>query len=412
MNILLINHYAGSPHHGMEYRPYYFAREWVRLGHNVTIVAASWTHLRASNIETSASIFSDKLDGISYYWLKTPNYRSNGIGRALNIFTFVARLFRYYKRIVEVHRPDVVIASSTHLLDIFPARYISRRTQARLVYEVHDLWPLSLIELGGMSRNHPFIRLLQFAENYACKYSDKVISILPLAKEHFINHGLLPSKYAHVPNGIDKDEWSEVKLKEDTALIEQIVKLRKQGKFLVGYAGAHGIANALHSLIESAKLLEGTNAQVVLVGQGQEKANLMKEVQTQKLNNITFLQTVPKQQVPACLSSMDVLYIGLQAKPIFRFGVGPNKLFDYMMAAKPIIQAIDAGNDLVTEAGCGFTIPPEDPKALADAITKMMTLDESERAAMGARGREFVLKNHDYRVLAERYLKYASEDAH
>jgi glycosyltransferase involved in cell wall biosynthesis len=101
---------------------------------------------------------------------------------------------------------------------------------------------------------------------------------------------------------------------------------------------------------------------------------------------------------------MDALYIGLQRTSLFRFGISPNKLMDYMMAAKPVIQAIDAGNDMVADSGCGISLAPEDPRALADAIAQLAGLPAAERAAMGQRGREHVRRHHDYRVLAARFL--------
>ena len=109
--------------------------------------------------------------------------------------------------------------------------------------------------------------------------------------------------------------------------------------------------------------------------------------------------------IPALLDSLDALFIGLKRTPIFRFGISPNKLIDYMMAGKPVIQAIEAGNDLVAENGCGFSIPPEDPRAIADAVLQLMRLSPAEREAMGRKGREYVMAHHDYRVLARQFLE-------
>jgi len=121
--------------------------------------------------------------------------------------------------------------------------------------------------------------------------------------------------------------------------------------------------------------------------------------------NITFLPPVIKPQIPALLQFFDICYIGLQREPLFRFGVSPNKLIDYMMAAKPIIYAIEAGNDPVKEAGCGISVPPEDPQAIADAIRTLASMSVAEREAMGQRGKEYVMKHHDYKILAKQFLK-------
>jgi len=177
MNILLINHYAGSTRHGMEFRPFYLAREWVRAGHRVQIVAASFSHIRARQPEFDGAALDEQIEGIDYRWLRTPAYTGNGAGRVKNMLAFMAALWRDGPRLAREFRPDVVIASSTYPMDIWPARRIAKLSQARLVYEVHDLWPLSPMELGGLSRWHPFIVWVQLAEDYAYRHADKVVSI-------------------------------------------------------------------------------------------------------------------------------------------------------------------------------------------------------------------------------------------
>ena len=139
MNILLINHYAGSLVHGMEYRPYYLAREWVRLGHSVTIAAASVSHVRTVSPSIQGFMTREILDGISYLWLKTPAYDGNGFLRAINIFSFVGQLLLHSNKIAKTVQPGVVIASSTYPLDIVAACAIARRSGARVIFEVHDL---------------------------------------------------------------------------------------------------------------------------------------------------------------------------------------------------------------------------------------------------------------------------------
>ena len=126
MNILLINHYAGSKKHGMEYRPYYLAREWASMGHQVTIVAASFSHLRTTAPAVSGRATEDCIDGIRYLWYRTPAYRGNGAGRVLNMLSFVGKLLRDGRRLARTYRPDAVIASSTYPLDSLPARRIAQ----------------------------------------------------------------------------------------------------------------------------------------------------------------------------------------------------------------------------------------------------------------------------------------------
>ncbi|WLI90666.1 glycosyltransferase family 4 protein [Massilia sp. R2A-15] len=405
MRILYINHYAGSPRHGMEFRPYYLAREWTRLGHEVHIVASAHTHLRARQPELMGqSRLDETIDGIRYTWFAAPGYSGNGIGRVRNMGAFIARLYRESKRLAAGFKPDVVIASSTYPMDIWPAHRIARLAGARLVFEIHDLWPLTPIELGGMSRRHPFIMMAQAAEGFAYRNADSVVSMLPKVQTHAESRGMAPHKLHVVPNGIDPGEWMDDGPALHAHAEDTLAKLRGQGLSIVGYAGTHGISNALHTFVDAAKLMRGEQVAFVLVGGGPEKAGLQQWAHSERLSNIHFIDPVVKAQVPALLQWFDVAYIGWRQHSLYRFGIAPNKLMDYMMAARPVLHAVDAGNDPVGEAACGLTVAPENPPAAAQGIRTLLGLHQDERAAMGRRGKAFVLENLTYTVLAERFL--------
>lgn len=410
MNIILINHYAGSNRHGMEYRPYFMAKRWVQAGHQVTIVAASFSHLRSLNPDMEGKPTREEMiDGVRYFWIRCPEYKGNGMGRIRNMLTFLAGLYRYQAQITTQGKPDAVIASSTYPLDIYPARHIAKKNGAKLIYEVHDLWPLSPMELGGMSPHHPYIMLMQAAENYCYKYSDAVVSILPCAKEHMVEHGMAPEKFVCIPNGIVKEDWEAPIDPEKTPYHDLLSQFHREGYFLIGYTGAHGIANALDSFIEAGGMLKDKKIKLILVGQGPERDRLMQKVVDLGLKNtVELLSAVKRSDVPALLSQMDALYVGLQRQPLFRFGVSPNKLMDYMMASKPVIFAIEAGNDMVKDAGCGISVPPEDSTAIAKAAMELSSTDPEKLVEMGKRGHEYILKNHEYQILSDRFLEVLS----
>jgi glycosyltransferase involved in cell wall biosynthesis len=404
MNILLINHYAGSIEHGRVYRSFYLAREWAKLGHTVTIVAASWTHLRYRQPEMIHDFQEDNLEGVKFIWLKTPKYQGNGVKRAINIFVFVAQLFRYSNKIIKQVRPDVVINTS-YPLDTYPAQYIAKKTKAKLIHEVRDIWPLSLIEVGGMSPCNPFIILMQLAENSAYHHADLVVSLLPKAEEHMRSHGMAEGKFVWIPNGISVDEWTIDNADLPASHQRAIAEAKQAGLFTVGFTGAYGISNTLSTVLKAAFILKNKPVIFLLVGQGPEKERLQQQASELELNNAVFLPTVAKELIPTLLDELDCLLITIQKQPVFRFGISPNKLMDYMMAAKPIISSISAGNDPVAENGCGISVSGEDHQAIANAIESLMAMSGSERAEMGIKGQQYVINNHDYRVLAEKYLQ-------
>lgn len=448
MNILYINHYAGSPQHGMEFRPYYLAREWVRAGHAVHVLAASYSHVRARqpdldvlqaasggvplDADSSAGkrllpgdvlpqaleepgawngrAIAQRIDGIAYHWYATPAYEGNGLGRAKNIWAFLRQVWLDAPRLARTFEPDVVIASSTYPMDVWAAHRIAKHARklgkpCKLVFEVHDLWPLSPIELGGMSPRHPFILLCQAAENYAYRHADVVVSILPKVAGHMQAHGLDLRKLHIVPNGIALDEWEAEAALVRGDIASHLAAQKSAGRKIVGYAGSHGTPNALDVLLQAAAQMRTEPFSFVLVGDGHEKAALQAQAHALGLSHVAFFDPIPKAQIPSFLAQLDIAYIGWQRVPIYRFGIAPNKLMDYMMARCVVLHSVEAGNDPVAEAGCGLTVPAADPQAVADGLRQLARLDAATRQRMGAAGRRFVLDNHAYPVLAQRFLE-------
>lgn len=400
MNIWIINETIGSRIHGMVFRPYYFAKEFVELGHKVTIFSGSYTHIFSKLPEVKGFYSTENIDGIDYCWIKTPKYgKSQSLGRILNAFTFVAKMFLLRKK--RFGKPDAVIVTSPTPFSILNGYWIKKRTGAKLIFEVRDIWPLTLTEIGRLTDKHPFIRFTQFFENFSYKKSDKVVSVLPNAFEHMKNHGLTEEKFVSIPNGIDLGE-----VKNISPLPEETLAKIPRDKFIVTYAGKFGISNNLTSVLEAAETLK-SNEKILflLVGNGPEKENYLKIIAEKGLSNVLILDPVPKSSVQSLLALSNVCYIGLTKSPLFRFGVSPNKLFDYLYSGKPIIYAIEAANDIVAEANCGISIKSENAGEIVNAVLTLYGKTPEELAEMGKRGHEYVIKNHSYSELAKKYLE-------
>lgn len=405
MRILLVNHYAGSLQHGMEYRPFYLARQWLKLGHEVTIIAASQSHVRYINPEVKTKLTEQCIDGVPYLWIKTPAYGGNGIKRLINIFSFVMQLNAKARYLAKRYKPDVVIASSTYPYDTYPCGKIARLCGARLIHEVHDLWPLSPMVIGGYSKWHPFIWTMQKAENRAYKRSWRVVSILPDALPYMQAHGLCPERFVHVPNGIVLEDWQQGGTEIPAEHAAYFAENKANGVFTVGYCGGLAPSYALENLLETAQLmLKEPQFRFVIVGQGIIRDQLIENTRRMGLSNLTFLPAVPKTAVPALLGHIDLMYLGVIPGEITKYGMSQNKSFDYMMAARPIINATGFSNDPVTRSGCGISVPSRKPEELAEAIRKIAALSLAERESMGIKGREYVIAHHEYGVLAKSFL--------
>ena len=349
MNILYIDHYAGSLSMGMEFRPFYFAREWQKLGHRVRVIGASFSHLRKQNPNVSKDFEIQTIDGVEFQWIKTRSYEGNGAARALTLFEFCLKLEASAAALAREFRPDVVISSSTYPLDTYPAQRIARLAKARYIHDAHDLWPLTLIELAGWSEKHPFIRLLAAAERSALSKSDAVVAVTAGEADYMLEHGMQSrDKFTHIPNGIVLEDWDQPEpLGEAHATL--LARLKAENKFLVCYLGGHALSNALDTLLDAAKLMRGDERfAFVMVGGGVEKPRLQKRAEDEHIDNLFFLPPVGKKQVPSLLAQMDALYVGAERCSLYRFGVSMNKVYDYMMAAKPIIYGVEAANNDAT----------------------------------------------------------------
>ena len=403
MKILYESDLAGSKYHGMAYRIYQFSKEFVESGHEVMIVAASYSHVRRVNPCVKKNLTDEIIDGIKYKWIKTPKYSGNGLRRVIHMLLYNLKLCFFAKKIARDFCPDVVIASGVTPLDFIGCYRIARKAKAKIVLEVGDLWPLTPIELGGYSSKHPFIRFMQKAEDYAYQNTDNVISFLPCAKDYMVGHGLSPEKFYFIPNGIVVQDWKQT---QDLPLEHQDVirQIQNRGKFMVGYAGTHSISNALYTLLEAALKLKNKDVEFVLVGEGPIKEDLIKYSQSKNIENVHFLSGIPKASIPTLLKRMDVLYVGFQRRSLYRFGISPNKIYDYMMAGKPIIQAIEAGNNIVKEAKCGLYVTPDNIEEITNAILELKEMSSIDRKKLGDNGNQYVLQYHSYEVLTGNYL--------
>lgn len=405
MNILLINHYAGSPEMGMEFRPYYFAREWIKMGHRVDIIAADYSHLRRINPEVGNDFQEDVIDDIHYHWIKTGQYEDNGTKRAMTMARFVSKLWCNTERIIKEISPDVVVCSSTYPLDTYVGQRIRRKSKkkVKLIHEVHDMWPATLYEIGGMSKKHPFVVAMQIGENSAYKNSDHVVSLLPYAEDYMKEHGLKEGKFACIPNGIVVEEWENPKdIPNEHKHVFENLKARK--KFVVGYFGGHALSNALDFMIETAQKIDDKDVHFVLVGDGVEKQRLIEKTKTMGLNNVTFLPPVDKKSIPKLCEHFDCIYICGLDSPLYRFGLCLNKMFDTMASGKPGICALGV-KSYFSEYKCGYDIAPDNIAGICKLIETIKSFSRDERNDISAVGEGMVSNRFNYFKLSKEFLQ-------
>ena len=399
MNIWIINQYAGSPYYGMNYRSYYLAKAFVQKGHKVQLFASSFSHLFKHLPQTKGTFTDELVDGINYTWVKTPSYHnSKSITRIANMLIFMFKLFFF--KTSSRPRPDIIIISSLSLFPVINAVLWSRRLKVPFIFEVRDIWPLTLVELGSVSAKHPLVKFLGWIEKLGYQKASCVVSVLPNALPHMLSKGLTKKKFVHIPNGVDLNE-----AQNNQPLSRETKAKIPRDKFIVGYVGTLGIANAMQYLLNTAKTVQEHNKiHFVIVGNGGEKSTLKDFVKKEQLDNVTFIDAINKTEVQSMLSIFDICYIGWHKKEIYRFGVSANKLFDYMYSAKPILHSISIENDIVAQAKCGISVPAEDTEAIAHAVISLSNTSPEALTSMGLNARHYVEKHHSYTNLAQQYL--------
>lgn len=409
MNIWYINHYATPPPYGLPGRPYSFATNLEKLGYKVTVICATFHHFRQHSAPFGDQDNCRNYDGVDYYHLPTRPYHGNGLGRLLNMLDFSRAIKKLSLRIEgkELPRPDVLIPSCVHPL-VFPPSYkLSKKYNAKLIYEVRDIWPLSLVELMKVPSVHPIVLWFKWIEKRAYRQADAVVSLLPNAFEHMARLGLDKRKFHYIPNGINREEWELLSTPLPDEHLSVFQQLKKQDKLIVVYAGAHGPPNALDQILDLSKLNQNKDRpyHFVLIGEGIEKEKLMKRAKEEAIPFITFLPKISKQQVITSLKLADVCFVGLKNVSLYRFGISLNKLGDYLMASKPIIYAIKAGNDPVREAGAGFSVKPYNAKELEYVLQRFCAMTQVERNVLGMNGQRYARANLDWEILGRRYAE-------
>jgi glycosyltransferase involved in cell wall biosynthesis len=408
-NIWYVHPYAGGPGVGRYSRPYYLARQWQQSGASATIFTPAFHHL----LDAPQASGTREIAGVPYEFVPARSYQGNGAGRLLHMAAFSLKMRLHAEKYARRHgRPDLVIASSPHPYAFLATHALARKFGAKSIFEVRDLWPLSLTELAGVAPNHPLVCFTGWVERYAHRNAHTVVSLLPCTLEHMMATGMPSSHWRYIPNGVHTDEIAPPASTEDQPCVRQARLWREAGRSVVVYAGALGRPNYVDSLVQAIAHLKDqgdTNVSAVIVGRGELQEELRARIaQLGLTDRIALFEQMPKQTVLALLAHASVGYISLRKEPLFRFGVSPNKLFDYMLARLPVLFAVQAGNDPVRESACGVSVNPGDVAAIADGLRHLGSLSEAERRDMGERGHAYVLAHHSYEALARAYLDLAT----
>ena len=402
-SIWYISKYVSLPPERVGSRSFMLMREIARMGHMTTIFTSDSNHLvKSPGLNRASKIVT--IDGVEVCWIRTLKYKgARSLSRVLSWFDFEWRLWRLPKE--QFQRPDVVVVSSLSLFTIFNGLLLRRRYGCRLIFEVRDIWPLTLIDHGFSPRN-PLIMLLAMVERLAYRRSDAIVGTMPNLKQHVAE--TVGERTVHcIPMGFDQSQV-EPETSEPLPPDFEAAHIPKD-KFLVCHAGSIGTSNALDTLFTCARaMVDCPDVHFLVVGEGDLKERY--QAMCADLPNVSFPPAVPKAMVQSLLQCCDLLYFSTHAARIWRYGQSLNKVIDYMLSGRPILASYSGFPSMIDESGGGSYTPADNVEALRAAILHYARMSADERAAVGAAGRDWILRHRSYPRLAENYLKILLPD--
>jgi glycosyltransferase involved in cell wall biosynthesis len=374
--------------------PFDIARRLVERGHRITIFASSYSHykFRELHLQGTEQWRIETYKGVQFIWLRTFPYWRNDWRRVVNMLTYTARALWVGAHLRE--RPDVIIGVTVHPLAGLSAYVLSLVKRAQFCFEVRDLWPLALIELGRLSKQSPIAWIMKRLETFLYRKAKKIITLWPHMDLYVESCGVTKDKCVWVPHNIHLPRYAGLCPYAGGT----------SAPFKIFYMGGYVDQFALDVVLRAAKIIEDGRLAVVrfvLVGGGQGKREIVRLAKTLQLSTVEFRDVVPREGMVRIMNEADAFILCIRNLPgLYRYGVSFNKLCDYLVSGRPVIFAGSPAYNPVKEARAGFVVPPEDQYGVAEAVAKLTYLSPDERIRMGRNGSLFAREHFDNAKLA------------
>lgn len=375
-------------------RTFEHAREWVRAGARVTVITGAPNFPRGEVFPGYRNRLwqRERIDGIDVVRVWT--FITANEGFAKRIADYMSFMFSAALAALFVRKVDVVVGTSPQFFTACAAWFVGLVKRRPFVFELRDLWPESIKAVGAMSHSRA-IALLERIEWFLYRSAAHVVSVTESFRTHLIAGGIGPERISVVTNGVDLGNFSP--RPKDAELLQS---MGLGGAFVAGYIGTHGLAHGLDTLLDVAaqmpRMADGRRLVILLVGDGAQKQLLRERASRERLDNVVFVDTVPKQEIARYWSLLDACIIHLKRTPLFETVI-PSKLFEAMGMGVPIVMGV-AGEAaaIVRQEQCGIAVAPESATEIAGAL-QALEADPALSAALVAAGS----------VAAERYSRPA-----
>ncbi len=396
----MVNHHAGGPDEAAGTRHHALARNLVLLGHEVTIFAGNFPDVpgRIDRLGRTRFFRVQRFDGVRFVWLRTTPYSASMAIRSINMLSFLVVFL-----VVQIREaaPDIIIGSTVHPFAALGGWIAARLRGARFAFEIRDLWPQTLVDLGAMREGSPGERGLRLLEAFLVRRASAVITLLPGIRDYLRGRGLPDDNVVYIPNGASLEAFAVERDARDAPpevdrVLAEVARLRAEGRFVLGYIGAFGRVNRVDLVVGAAVAADAVvPGRIGLIAIGQGPGLPAIEAAAAGSGAVHVGVAIPKAWVPTVLRALDAAVVHTTYTPVYRYGISFNKLFEYMAAERPVVFACDSAYDPVAANGAGVTIRPDDADALRNAYLELASMDPARRAAMGAAGHAYVEREHN-----------------
>jgi glycosyltransferase involved in cell wall biosynthesis len=346
-------------------RTFEHCREWVKAGHRVTVITCAPNFPKGKVFDGYRNKLwqRETMEGIEV--VRVWSYITANEGFARRVLDYQSYMVSAIIASLFVRKVDVIVGTSPQFFTACAAYVASRLKFRPYIFELRDLWPESIKAVGAM-KNERAIALLESLELFLYRKAARVISVTNSFKDNLVSRGIDGSKIDVVTNGVDLSQFKP--RSKDPELERQ---LGLQGKFVVGYIGTHGLAHALETVLDAAERLRGTDVVFLLLGDGARKQALREDAARRGLDNVVFIDTVPKAEVPRYWSILDVSLIHLQKTELFTTVI-PSKLFESMGMGLPVLHGVQGESArIVRDENAGIPFEPENADALVAALRRL-----------------------------------------
>lgn len=401
MKILYFHQHFSTPKGSAGIRSYAMAQSLIRNGHQVTMVCGSFGAGQTGLTQPfNKGVRRGVVDGIDIIEFELPY--SNSLSFLKRILIFLSFAFKSIK-VALTEQYDIVFATTTPLTAGIPGIFAKWLRRKPFVFEVRDLWP-ELPKAMGVIKNPIVLWMMSVLEWTSYHSADRLVGLSPGIVDGIIKRGIAPDKVASIPNGCDLDIFASDHQPWRPEGVEE-------ADLMAIFTGTHGLANGLNAVLDVAVELKDrqrTDIKLVLVGDGMQKKALMERAEKLQLDNVVFHDPVNKAKLAGLMASADIGLQILANVPAFYYGTSPNKFFDYISAGLPVLNNYPGWlAELITKEQCGFAVPPENPKAFADALEQ--AADQREQLnQMGKNGQQVAKEQFNRSILSQKFSDWVT----